>query len=58
LAVVAQAFDRLGGDDDLDADVADPLGQVDGRVHPGGEGGELVQDQQGVLALAGLRPVA
>jgi len=28
--VVAQAFDGLGGDHDLDADVADPLGQVDG----------------------------
>jgi hypothetical protein len=57
--VVAQALDALGGDHDLDADVADPLGQVDGRVHAGGEGGELVQDQQGVLALSrGLRPVA
>jgi hypothetical protein len=54
LAVVAQALDGLGGDDHLDADVTDPLGQVDGTVHPGGEGGELVQDEQGVLALAGF----
>jgi hypothetical protein len=53
LAVVAQALDALGGDD-LDADVADPLSQVDGRVHPGGQGRELVQDEQGVLALSGL----
>ena len=42
LPVVAEAFDRLGGDDDLDADVADPLGQVDGAVHTRGQGGELV----------------
>jgi hypothetical protein len=46
LAVVAEAFDALGGDDDLDADVADALGQVDRAVDAGGEGGELVQDQQ------------
>ena len=42
LAVIAQALDALGGDDDLDADVADPLGQVDGRVDTRGEGAELV----------------
>ena len=58
LAVVAQALDRLGGDDDLDADVADPLGQVDGAVHARGQSRGLVQDEQGVFALAGLRPVA
>jgi len=51
LAVVAQALDALGGNDDLNADVAHALGQVDGAVHPGGEGAELVQDEQGVLAL-------
>jgi hypothetical protein len=42
LAVIAQPFDALGGDHDLDADVADPLGQVDGAVHARGEGAELV----------------
>jgi hypothetical protein len=58
LAVVAEAFDRLGDDDDLDADVADPLGRVDGRVHAGGEDGELVQDEQGVFAyIVIVRPV-
>jgi hypothetical protein len=56
LAVVAQALDALGGDDDLDADVAHALGQVDGAVHARGQGRELVQDEQGVLALAGLPP--
>ena len=38
LAVVAEALDALGGDHDLDADVADALGQVDGaspRPRPG-----------------------
>jgi hypothetical protein len=54
LVVVTEALDGLGGDDDLDADVADPLGQVDRRVHARGESRELVQDEQGVLALAGL----
>ena len=55
LAVVAEAFDALGGDHDLDADVADPLGQVDGASRrPEARARELVQDQQGVLALAGL----
>ena len=34
--LVAEAFDRLGGDDHLDADVTDPLSQVDRRVHAGG----------------------
>jgi hypothetical protein len=58
LTVVAQAFHALGRNHDLDADVAQPLGEVDGRVDARGEGGELVQDQQGVFALAGLRPVA
>jgi hypothetical protein len=52
--VVAQALDALGGDHDLDADVAHALGQVDGAVHARGQGGELVQDEQGVLALSGL----
>jgi hypothetical protein len=52
--VVAEAFDRLGGDDDLDADVADPLGQVDGAVHPRGQGGELVQHEDGVFAFSGF----
>ena len=44
LAVVAEAFDGLGGDDDLDSNVAHALGQVDGRVHTRGEGAELIQD--------------
>jgi hypothetical protein len=34
LAVVAEALDGLGGDDHLDADVADPLGQVDVLERP------------------------
>jgi hypothetical protein len=38
----------------MDADVADAFGQVDGRVHTRGEGRELVQDQQGVLAHSWL----
>jgi hypothetical protein len=42
LAVVAQALDALGGDHDLDADVAHALGQVDRRVDARREGGELV----------------
>jgi len=50
LAMVAQPFDALGGDHDLDADVAHALGQVDRRVHPGGQGRELVQGQQDVFA--------
>jgi hypothetical protein len=54
LAVVAEAFDRLGGDHDLDADIAQALDQVDGRVHPGGEGGELIEHENGVFALARL----
>jgi hypothetical protein len=32
--VIAQAFDALGGDDDLDADVTHALGQAD-RPLPG-----------------------
>jgi len=58
LTVIAQALDALGGDHDLDADVTDLLGQVYRRVDPRGEGAELIQHEDGVLALAGLRPVA
>src|SRR4029450_7943794 len=51
-AVVPEALDGLGGNDDLDADVTDPLGQVDGAFHARGQGAELVQDEQGFLALS------
>ena len=48
--MVAQPFDALGDDHDLDADVAHALGQVDRRIHPEGQGRELVQGQQDVFA--------
>jgi hypothetical protein len=45
LTVIAQPLDALGGDDNLDADVAHPLGQVDGAVYTRGQSAELVEDE-------------
>jgi hypothetical protein len=52
--MATEALDTLGGDHDLDTDIPHSLGQVDRAVHARGEGAELVQDQQGVLTLAGF----
>jgi hypothetical protein len=43
LAFVAEAFGRLGAEDDRDADVAEALGQVDGLLGAALDGRELVQ---------------
>ena len=54
LAVVPEALDRLSSNHNLDADVPQPLDQVDGRVDPRGESTELVEHEDGVFALAGF----
>jgi len=54
LALVAEAFGGLGAEDHWDADVAEAFGEVDGLVGAALDGGELVQDQQHVIAHSGL----
>jgi hypothetical protein len=44
----------LGAEDDRDADVAEPFGEVDGLVGAALDGRELIQDQQHVITCPGL----
>jgi hypothetical protein len=54
LALIAQAFGRLGAEDHRDANVAEAFGEVDGLVGAALDGRELIQDQQHVIACPGL----
>jgi hypothetical protein len=54
LALIPKAFRGLGAEDDRDADVAEPFGEVDGLVGAALQRRELIQDQQHVIAHPGL----
>jgi hypothetical protein len=54
LGLVPQAVGRLRAEVQGAAGIADALGQLDGGLAPAGDRRELVEDQGGVLTLAGF----